>query len=993
MRVQHAAVSQYYHWRKKFMSFELNQIYSGFKLTKKEEIKELKSLGLFFEHVGTGAEVMVLENDDDNKVFSATFRTPPTNDAGVAHILEHSVLCGSKNFPIKEPFVELMKGSLQTFLNAMTFPDKTMYPVASRNKKDFFNLMNVYMDAVFYPIISEDTFKQEGWHYELTKPEDKIVYKGVVFNEMKGVFSDPESCIDRALAHSLFPSTTYGYESGGDPKNIPDLTYEEFKKFHEKHYHPSNSRIFLYGDGDTNEYLSFLHEKYLKDFDRIDINTSIKHQRSFRKPKRKAFDYPVSSQESLDKKTYVLMGIKLDKATNYEHCLAFSILSHLLLGTSASPLRKALIDSQLGSEIIGGGFDDNRAETLFAVGLKGTEAEHEEKIIEIIDMTLKNLVKNGIEEDMVLSALNSVDFRLREANFGGFAKGIVYNIQALGSWLYDQDPFSHLKFEKVMRKIKKKSTQGYFENLISRYLIENRHKSILIASPKSDLGKKMDARERKILKEIKKGLNTEEIKNLIEETGRLQENQLKADSSEALSTLPSLEIKDVPDGLEKYPLEVKDSGGKTVLLHDLFTNHIAYTQIGFNIQRVPKEMLQYVPLLGSLILGMGTKHSSYMEISKKIGIHTGGIRSSHYSSATTQDRQSIISYIFFNGKGLTEKVDDLFDLFQELFSEYSFENNKRLVEIIRSAKADLEDSIVPSGNHYVMSRLQSYHSRLGKFDELTDGITYYRFLENLLKEVEDDPKSVAQQFRKVAERIFTKQNILFNITCEKRDYAKIEKRMDSLYGILSDKEWDVVNWNFDMVPPNEGFLTASNVQHVGKGANLYEMGFKYTGQFEVLKGLLRTGYLWDKVRVHGGAYGSSNSFNFLTGDYGLVSYRDPNLSETLRIYDEISDFLAQLDLPPEELKKLIIGCVGKMDPPLTPDRKGSSSMIDYLTGRTHEMKLQIRRELLATQLDDLKKYSEMFQKIRDEGNVCVLGNESKLKKEKKAFSELVQVFN
>ena len=975
------------------MSFELNQSYSGFKLIKKEEIAELKSLGLFFEHERTGAEVLVLENDDDNKVFSATFRTPPTNDAGVAHILEHSVLCGSKNFPVKEPFVELMKGSLQTFLNAMTFPDKTMYPVASRNRKDFFNLMNVYMDAVFYPVISEDTFKQEGWHYELTKPDDKIVYKGVVFNEMKGVFSDPESCVDRQLAHSLFPSTTYGYESGGDPESIPDLTYEEFKAFHKRHYHPSNSRIFLYGDGDTNEYLSFLHEKYLKDFDRIEVDTSIKHQRSFRKPKRKTFNYPVSSQESIDKKTYILLGIKLDKAINYEHCFGFSILSHLLLGTSASPLRKALIDSQLGSEIVGGGFDDNRADTLFAVGLKGTEVEHEEKILQIIDSTLKDLVENGIEEDMVLSAVNSVDFRLREANYGGFAKGIVYNIQALGSWLYGEDPFSHLKFEKVMRKIKKKSSQGYFEGLIRKFLIENSHKSILVATPKPGLGKKQEARERKKLKEIKNSLNAEEIKALIEETGRLQENQLKADSPEALAALPSLEIKDVPDSIEKYPMEIRGSGDKTILFHDLFTNDIAYTQIGFNIQTVPQDMLQYVPLLGSLILGMGTERNSYTEISKRIGIHTGGIRSSHFSSATVQDRQAILSYIFFNGKALMEKTGDLFDLFDELFTDYSFKNHKRLVEIIRSAKADMEDSIVPSGNHYVLARLQSYNSRLGKFDELTDGITYYRFLENLLAQVEKDPQEVARQFQKVAERIFTKQNSLFNITCEEKNYKKIENRVNRLFDLLAVSELGVEEWNFQTVPPNEGFLTASNVQHVGKGANLYEMGFKYSGQFEALKGLLRTGYLWDKVRVHGGAYGSSNSFNFLTGDYGLVSYRDPNLSETLGIYDEIADFLEQLDIPPEELKKIIIGCVGKMDPPLTPDRKGSSSMIDHLTGRTHEMKLKFRRELLATKLEDLKRYSELFQKIRDEGKVCVLGNENKLKKEKTVFNQLVQVFN
>ncbi|MBT3924078.1 MAG: peptidase M16, partial [Nitrospina sp.] len=564
------------------MGFELNKSYSGFRLTQKEEIAELKSLGLFFKHDVTGAELLVLENDDDNKVFSATFRTPPENDTGIAHILEHSVLCGSKNFPVKEPFVELMKGSLQTFLNAMTFPDKTMYPVASRNQKDFYNLMNVYLDAVFYPNISEETFKQEGWHYELNSPEDKIVYKGVVLNEMKGEFSSPESCIDRQLAHSLFPSTPYGYESGGDPQSIPNLSYEEFKEFHRKHYHPSNSRLFLYGDGDTQSYLDYLQANYLKDFGLMDVNTSIPHQRSFRKAKRKTLAYPISSHESLEKKSYVLLGYKLDKAINHEHCLGFSILSHLLLGSSASPLRKALITSELGSEVIGGGFDDNRADTIFAVGLKGTEPEHESKVLSLIDSTLRELAENGIEEDMIRSAVNSIDFRLREANFGGFPKGIVYNIQALGSWLYDKNPFSHLRFEKVMRKIKKRMHEGYFEDLIRRFLIENNHRSILVAVPKPGLGKKLEAKERKILKEVKEKLPADEIDSLIAETRKLQKLQLTPDSPEALAKLPSLEIKDVPQEIEKYPLEIKNQGDSKILFHELFTNGIAYTQIGFN---------------------------------------------------------------------------------------------------------------------------------------------------------------------------------------------------------------------------------------------------------------------------------------------------------------------------------------------------------------------------------------------------------------------------
>ena len=515
------------------MDFELGGSYSGFRLTQQESISELNSLALLFTHLKTGAEVLVMENDDDNKVFSATFKTPPSNDRGVAHILEHSVLCGSRKYPVKEPFLELLKGSLQTFLNAMTFPDKTMYPVASRNKKDFFNLMDVYLDAVFYPNITEETFMQEGWHHELELPDKNITYKGVVFNEMKGVFSSPESILDRHLAHSLFPSTTYGFESGGDPEAITDLTYREFKNFHNKHYHPSNSRIFFYGDGDTLEYLNFLDNEYLKDFESIQIESAINTQRRFSKPKRKIIFYPVSKDESLDKKTFVIVGFKLDKSTNHEHCLAFNILSYLLLGTSASPLRKALLDSEFGSEVIGGGFDDNRFETTFAVGLKGTETDNEDQIIELIFSTLKSLVDDGIEENMVKSAVNSIDFKLRESNFGGFPKGIVYNIQTLASWLYGSDPFMHLKYDKLMGKIKRKSKERYFENLIGKYLLNNNHQSIMLAKPKPGLEKKKDAKVRKNMRTLKASMSQSDIENLVQKTQELQAMQIKPDSPEA----------------------------------------------------------------------------------------------------------------------------------------------------------------------------------------------------------------------------------------------------------------------------------------------------------------------------------------------------------------------------------------------------------------------------------------------------------------------------
>jgi len=974
------------------MSFNLGESYSGFRLSQRESISELNSLALLFTHLKTGAEVLVMENDDDNKVFSATFKTPPSNDRGVAHILEHSVLCGSRKYPVKEPFLELLKGSLQTFLNAMTFPDKTMYPVASRNKNDFFNLMDVYLDAVFYPNITEETFMQEGWHHELELPNKDITYKGVVFNEMKGVFSSPESILDRHLVRSLFPKTTYGFESGGDPEAITELTYNEFKNFHSKHYHPSNSRIFFYGDGNTEEYLNFLQDNYLKAFKSIEVESAVSIQRRFSKPKRKVIFYPVSKDESLDKKTFVVVGFKLDKSTNHEHCLAFSILSYLLIGTSASPLRKTLIDSELGSEIIGGGFDDNRFETTFAVGLKGTEGDHEEKIIELIFSTLKNMVDDGIEENMVKSAVNTVDFKLRESNFGGFPKGIVYNIQTLASWLHDSDPFMHLKYDKVMRKIKSKSKERYFENLIDKYLLNNNHQSVMLAKPKPDLEKKKEAKVRKNMRALKASMSPKDIDDLVMRTKKLQAMQIKPDSLENLEKLPSLDLKDIETESERFPMEVKRDSKPKILFHDLFTNKIAYIQIGFDALSVPIEKVPYLSLVGNLVLGMGTRHHSYMEISQLLGIHTGGLRSWHFTSASISDHKRILSHVFFSGKVLMENLDHLLDIWQELIGEYDFNNPKRLIEIIKSAKADMEDSILSSGNHFVLSRLQSYQSPLGQYNELTEGISLYKFLEKLLVRAMKNPDEVAEEFKSVAKNLFTQENIFVNITAPENDYKKIEKGVMALTQNLSDEKKPPVPLDFASGLVNEAFLTASSVQFVGKGANLFDLGMAYSGQFDVLNAVLRTCYLWDRVRVQGGAYGSQSSFDSLSGDYGLVSYRDPNLTETLDLYDQIADYIESLDISDKELTKILIGCVGRLDPPLSADRKGAVSMVEYLTGKTYELKQKRRDELLSTRLEDIKSYASLFRKIKESGNVCVLGNEEKIKQSKKRFDHLVKVF-
>lgn len=975
------------------MNLELNDSLHGFRLTLREPIKEIQAETLMFEHEKSGAQLMFMDCDDDNKVFSITLRTPPANDCGVAHILEHSVLCGSKEFPVKEPFVELMKGSLQTFLNAMTFPDKTMYPVASRNNKDFLNLMHVYLDAVFFPRITEETFMQEGWHYELTDKKADLEYKGVVFNEMKGVFSSPENILDRYLAHSLFPKTTYGYESGGDPKDIPDLTYQEFKDFHTRYYHPSNSRLFLYGDCDIAACLKFIDSQYLSQFSKQPVDSTIQFQRNFSKPKRREISYAVSKEESLEKKTFIVMGMKLGKSTNHEHCMGMEILSHILLGTAASPLRKALMDSELGTEVIGGGFDDNRAETMMAVGLKGTEVENETKIMELIFNTLKDLAEKGIDPDVVKSSINTIDFKLREANFGGFPKGIVYNIHALGSWLYDADPLMHLKYDRLMKKIKKRATDGYFESLIEKHLLNNKHQSVVVLTPKPGLEEKEAAKLRKRLREVKKTLGDEELDQLVEKTRILQELQIAPDLPEALESLPSLSLGDCNRESQEFPIEIKKKDGPTVLFHDLFTNKIAYTQMCFDTRAVPQDRIQYLPLLGRLILGMGTKKRDYVELSKQVGINTGGMSGSHSTFSPLADRHRVKSYLNVSGTALMEKSGELFDLFQEVLMERSFHDHKRLLEILRSTRANLEASIIPQGNQYVLSRLQAYGSSLGRFDETTDGLTYYYFIKDLLERAEKNPGEVASEFEQVAAKVFTSDNLLVNLTAKDKDLNKLFKSAEHLSDALPEGASTDEIWDVEAPQEDEAFLTTSTIQYVGKGINLYDLGFEYSGKLEAVKAILRTGYLWDRVRVQGGAYGCSLSFDSFSGDLCVVSYRDPNLGETLDIFDGIGDFLENLELSNKELEKIVIGSVGHLDPPLTPDRKGAISKSEFLTGLSREIRQKRRDELFSVSMNDVRGFADLFKQLANEGRVCVLGNESKIKKEKKRFKHLIQVFN
>jgi len=625
------------------MTLEIGKMYNGFKLLEESTINEINSKALLFQHEETGARLLKLENEDDNKVFSIAFRTPPKNSTGVAHILEHSVLCGSRKFPTKEPFVELIKGSLNTFLNAMTFADKTMYPVASRNKKDFFNLMDVYLDAVFYPNIYNypQIFMQEGWHYELEDKNSDITYKGVVYNEMKGAYSSPESILMRKISESLFPNTTYGVESGGDPDFIPELSYEEFIDFHKKYYHPSNSYIFLYGDGDVLEELKFIQDNYLKDFHRLNIDSSIKIQPSFPKMREMTVDYPISPNEKEEDKTFLSLNFAVGKSTDKELYLAFDILEHLLLETPAAPLKKALIGANIGKDVFGI-FDSSILQPSFSVVVKNSNEDKKDEFKQVVFNTLKDLVENGIDKKLIESSINIKEFALREADFGGYPTGLIYGIKCMDSWLYDGNPFMHLNYEPQLEKVKEALRSNYFERLIKEYILNNNHSSLLIVKPKKGLGEEKEEQLKKNLKSYKEKLSEKEINNLIEETTKLKERQTTSDSPESLKKIPLLSIDDIERNTEELPLELGEESGIKILKHNIFTNKIAYINLYFNTTVVPQELIPYVGLLSSVLGKVSTKKYSYEELSNEVNIHTGGI---YYTATAYSDSKELDGFV------------------------------------------------------------------------------------------------------------------------------------------------------------------------------------------------------------------------------------------------------------------------------------------------------------------------------------------------------------
>lgn len=959
-------------WKEKAMQ--------GFELIREEEVAELNSTVKMFKHLKSGAEVVSVENDDENKVFAAVFRTLPQDSTGIAHILEHAVLGGSRKYPVKEPFLELLKGSLQTFVNAGTWADKTEYPVASTNLQDFYNLVDVYLDAVFFPNITRRTLAQEGWHYELEDLDEPLNFRGIVFNEMKGAYSSPDDRVDHFSRASIFPDNLYQYDAGGDPEVIPDLTYEQFTDFYRRYYHPSNSLLWFWGDDPTEMRLKKLAE-YLDEFEPLDNppDTNIQLQQPFDAPVYRREPYAVSADDGGEAKNIVTVNWLLEEPIDPVVSTSASILRHILIGTPASPLRKALIESGLGEDLAGNGMVTYLRQMMFSTGLRGVEDENVKRIEPLILDRLRDLVENGIERETVEAAVNTTEFRLREMNTGGYPRGIAWAHTVSINWAYGADYLRPLSFESTLAAVKLKlaTNPRYFENLIQEWLLNNQHRSTVVLEPDPEMAKRVEERERRRLDAARASMTEDDLRAITEETRALREWQNTPDTQEALDTIPRLMIADLDKENTVIPVEEDALQDASILYHDLFTNGIVYLDLGFDLHSLPADLLPYTNLFGKALLEMGTAKEDFVKLSQRIGRLTGGIYPTTFISSIRNSTEET-AWLILRAKATAERASDMLDILQDILLTAQLDNKDRFLQMVLEEKAAEEANLMPAGHMVSYHRLNSHFETAGWVDEQVNGLDYLFFLRELADTIQNDWGSVLEKLERIRALLVNRQSALCNVTLDDENYHAFEPQLSTFLATLPSQTPSLHDWQPSLHGGNEGLTVPAQVNYVAKGTDLFRYGFEMDGSVLVVSKYLRLTHLWEKIRVMGGAYGAFSLFDPNSGIFSFISYRDPNLLETVQAYDASVDFLQSLHLTDKELTSAIIGAISDLDAYQLPDAKGFTSMKRYLTRVTDEMRQKYRNEVLSTTNEDFREFADVLAKVRDYGDVVVLGSAEKI---------------
>lgn len=968
--------------------FKTGEKYHGFTLVEKKFVEEVNAECLLFQHDKSGARLLKIAANDPNKLFDISFKTAPENDYGMPHILEHSLLNGSEHFPVKSPFDVLMKGSLNTFLNAMTGADITTFPVASMNDKDYFNLMHVYLDAVFYPLIYSDPkiFQQEGWHHELTEKDGDVVYKGVVYNEMKGSFSSPERELDYQINKILFPDNTYGVESGGYPSEIPKLTYEEFLKFHKKFYHPGNSYILLYGDADLNKELQFIDAEYLSNFELSTDKVEIPLQKPFETMKEAEKPYAVQEGSPTKDQTFLSLSFVAGKSTDRTLCMTFDVLSDALVNHESAPIRVALQEAGIGSDI-SASFNEEK-QNVFQITVKNANPEDKDLFKEIVFNTLKKVVKEGFDKPMIEGILNRMEFNLKEGDSP--QKGLMYLMQSYQTWFFANNPFLGLEFNKPLEETKKALKTKLLESTIEKYLLNNPHTLLMVLKPEPGLQTKIDEATSEELKTYKAGLNEKEVEKLVVDTKDLVAYQKREDTPEALATIPLLKLADISDKIEWFGIDEKSVADVPVLQHNAFTNKILYTKLYFDIRALPQELIPYSKLLSSLLGKLNTENYTYGELDNALNINTGGFNTYTTSFLEEHSDDKLLPKFVVSAKATTEKADKLFDLTSEILNKSNFTDVERLKELLTRHQSRIDSDIKNNGLNYAMTRLRSYYSNSGMFNELISGLEYYRFVSDLTENFDKKSEDIIAKLKETAALLFDKGNLIATVTCNEKDYTSFAPGMEEFAGTLKNGAVNLNDWKFDFEKKNEGLLSASKVQYVVKGYDFKKLGYKYDGKMRVLNQVLSTDWLQNQVRVIGGAYGGFCGFS-PSGNVYFASYRDPNLKETIENYDKTPGFLDEFKADEKEMTRFIIGTISRMDQPMTASQEGSRA-VQYFFEKTRPEELTAEREaVLSTTSADIKAMRTMVQDVLKQDEICVYGNDEKIKENKGLFGALVNI--
>lgn len=960
-----------------------------YEILDEHRVEDVQSDGFILRHKKSGARIAILSNNDDNKVFYIGFRTPPEDETGVPHIIEHTTLCGSKKFPVKDPFIELAKGSLNTFLNAMTYPDKTVYPVASCNDQDFKNLMDVYLDAVFNPNITkyEEIFKQEGWHYELTGKDDELKINGVVYNEMKGAYSSPDEVLSSQIYRSLFPDNTYSKDSGGNPEYIPKLTYEAYLDFYHKYYHPSNSYIYLYGDMDVVERLVWLDKEYLSLYDYKKVNSEINKQPAFDKIKNVEAQYSITMDDSQENKTYLsynrVVGDSLDEML-YQ---AFDVLDYALVSSPGAPVKQALIDAGIGDDVYGS-YDAGILQPVFSFVAKNANASQADEFESIIENTLKEVVKTGINKEALLAGINSSEFKFREADFGQFPKGLLFGLNCLDSWLFDDmKPFIHLECLGTFAKLRKAVDTDYFEKLIQEYLLDNTHGSSVTVKPKRGLGNEREEALAKELSDYKASLSDEEIKKLIEDTEHLKKYQEEPSSDEDLRKLPMLTRADMKknampfSNIEDELLDVK------VVRHDIESNGIDYISFLFDAGDFAQSELGYLGFFTNALGLVNTEKYSYTDLANATNIYTGGISTGTASHPDIKDRNNFVFKFEVKLKVLEKNLDKALELMEQMLLSSDFTDTKRLGELVAQIKARLQANLSSSGHLVAAMRSMSSFSRYALYQDELKGIAFYRSICRIEKELSESPKSVSDKLAAISKKLFARNRMLISFTGNNEAYGNAKPSLEKVIAEFNKMSAVGNQAEVHFNTAKEAFIDASQIQYVAKTGDFICEGYEYTGALRLLRIILSYDYLWINVRVKGGAYGCMNTF-LRSGESYFVSYRDPNLSDTLDVYDRIPEYIKSFSPDERDMTKYIIGTFSALDTPMNPEAKGSRSLSAYLEGITYEQIQKERNEILNAQPEDIRRLADLVEAVLKKDSICVIGNENMIKESAGLFENV-----